>query len=92
MPLISMKVPDEVLAKIDAEAESRGMSRTALLLLPWKIGFHVASPRMQAEGFASTLATASFVTTVAALASRPAHAIDCKCLMCKPSKPERSSS
>ncbi len=38
LKLISMKVPAEMLARIDRAAEERGMSRTALLLEPWSGG------------------------------------------------------
>ena len=35
LKLISLKVPVEVLARIDAQAEVEGLSRTGLLLRPW---------------------------------------------------------
>jgi hypothetical protein len=38
--LISMKVPDDVLAEIDADAKARGVSRTALLIGAWRTVAH----------------------------------------------------
>jgi hypothetical protein len=38
--LISMKVPDDVLAAIDADAKARGVSRTALLIGAWRTVAH----------------------------------------------------
>lgn len=73
MPLISMKVPDDVLARIDAEAEARNMSRTALLLLPFRIGFLVTAtaplPDIEMNGYGRRTM---------------GHALTCKCLICKP--------
>ena len=35
MPMISLKVPDEMLKRIDEQAKAEGLNRTSLLLKPW---------------------------------------------------------
>ena len=75
MTLISLKVSPEKLERIDAEAKRLGITRTDLLLRPWS-GETIALPEKLAERF--NAAYSHF---------RPAHAVDCKCLMCKPPKP-----
>lgn len=47
MKMISMKVPDEVLKRIDGEAEKKGVSRTGLMLERWS-GTHKTSEVSQA--------------------------------------------
>jgi hypothetical protein len=77
MTMISLKVSPEKLERIDAEAKRLGITRTDLLLKPWT---------------QEPIASSEVLTVRFDQAFRPKHAIDCKCLMCKPPNSTQSKS
>ena len=91
--LISLRIPDELLAEIDAQAKEAGRSRNAWIVRQLQGDYDPNYMRDAiARGDVVPLPKTSgktikmYMHEPAPKSSRPAHAIGCLCMMCKPPK------
>ena len=89
--LVALRIPDELLASIDAMAQAEGMNRSQAIIallgeggLPPIASGVVELKAVELENVKTVQKPVQVEAIPSAVYQRPAHAENCRCFQCKP--------